>query len=132
MDIFFSRTKPITFVLTIFKFTKKFQGFPPHSFSFNKTFYFWNKSYWAFFFWRQYYVLFRIVYIKYIHNCLCNTSDIKGRFEKLNAGNTYITIKDHKGVFPEKPSFRLINPWKSETKKIGKNIFGKFHRVVIV
>ena len=32
------------------------------------------------------------------------------RVERLSEGNTYITAKDHKEEFPEKPSFRLINP----------------------
>ena len=56
---------------------------------------------------------------------------IEDRVERLSEGNTYITVKDHKKEFPEKPSFRLINPSKSE---IGKNqyiILDKVNKVVI-
>ena len=44
---------------------------------------------------------------------------IKDRVEQLSERNAYITVKDHKEKFPEKISFRLINPSKSE---IGKSV----------
>ena len=34
--------------------------------------------------------------------------------ERLSEGNAYITVKDHKGEFPEKTLFRLLNTSKSE------------------
>ena len=56
---------------------------------------------------------------------------IEDRVERLSEGNTYITVKDHKEEFPEKPSFRLINPSKSEIGKISKIIVDKVNKVVI-
>ena len=44
---------------------------------------------------------------------------IQDRVEQLSERNAYITVKDHKEEFPEKISFRLINPSKSE---IGKSV----------
>ena len=45
---------------------------------------------------------------------------IEHRVEQLNEGNTYITVKYHTEELPKKPSFRLINPSKSEIGKISK------------
>ena len=44
---------------------------------------------------------------------------IEDRVEQLSERNAYMTVKDHKEEFPEKISFRLINPSKSE---IGKSV----------
>ena len=38
---------------------------------------------------------------------------LRTELNKLNEGNVYITVKDHKEELPEKPSFKLINPSKS-------------------
>ena len=43
----------------------------------------------------------------------------------------YITFKDHKEEFPEKSSFRLINPSKAEIRKISKYILDEINNVVI-
>ena len=43
----------------------------------------------------------------------------------------YITFKDHKEEFPEKSSFRLINPSKAEIRKISKCIIDKINKAVI-
>ena len=48
--------------------------------------------------------------------------DIADRVEKLQETNSYITIKDHKPNFENNPSFRLINPSKTELGKISKRI----------
>ena len=53
------------------------------------------------------------------------------RVERLSEGNAYITVKDHKEEFPEKPSFRLTKPSKSEIEKISKIIFDKINKKVI-
>ena len=41
---------------------------------------------------------------------------------------TFISVKDHKEGFPNSPSFRLINPSKSEIGKISKPILGKINK----
>ena len=51
--------------------------------------------------------------------------------EWLSKGNAYITVKNHKEEFPEKPWFRLINPWKSKIGKISKIILDKVNKNVI-
>ena len=56
---------------------------------------------------------------------------IEDRVERLSEGNAYLTVKDHKEEFPEKLSFRLINPSKSEIRKISKIILEKVNKVVI-
>ena len=56
---------------------------------------------------------------------------IEDRVERLSEANAYVTVKDHKEEFPEKPSFRLINPSKSEIRKISKIILDKVNKVVI-
>ena len=43
---------------------------------------------------------------------------IEDRVEQLSERNAYMTVKDHKEEFPEKISFRLINPSKSEIGKL--------------
>ena len=51
--------------------------------------------------------------------------------EWLSKGNAYIAVKNHKEEFPEKPWFRLINPWKSKIGKISKIILDKINKNVI-
>ena len=46
--------------------------------------------------------------------------EIDDRMEKMYENECYITVKDHKENFPEKPTFRLINPAKSDIAKISK------------
>lgn len=41
----------------------------------------------------------------------------------VTVSEAYITIKDHKENFPEKPSFALINPSNSDIEKFSKSIF---------
>ena len=47
------------------------------------------------------------------------------RIERMYENKPYITIKDHKEHFPNKISFRLINPSKSDIEKISKTILDK-------
>ena len=46
--------------------------------------------------------------------------NIDDRIEKLQETEAYTTIKDHKKGFPNNPSFRLINPSKSDIGRINK------------
>ena len=50
---------------------------------------------------------------------------IEDRVERLQETNAYITAKDHKDDFENKPSFRLINPSKSDIGKISKLILDR-------
>ena len=43
---------------------------------------------------------------------------IEDRVKQLSERNAYMTVKDHKEELPEKISFRLINPSKSEIGKL--------------
>ena len=56
---------------------------------------------------------------------------IGDRVKQLSEGNAYITAKDHKEEFPEKPSFRLIKPSRSAIGKISKIIPDKVNKVII-
>ena len=65
---------------------------------------------------------------KVVHNI---QNEAKGIAEKLNLADrinttaqreAFITLKDHKPNFQNNPSCRLINPSKSEIRKISKNI----------
>ena len=50
---------------------------------------------------------------------------IDDRMERMYANESYITIKNHKEHFPNKISCRLINPSKSDIRKISKTILDK-------
>ena len=47
------------------------------------------------------------------------------RVDHLPRSETFVTLKDHKGNFYNKPSTRLINSTKSELGKISKTIIDK-------
>ena len=53
---------------------------------------------------------------------------IADRMERMEEPEAYITVKDHKEDFPQKPSFRLINPSKSELGKVSKHILGNINK----
>ena len=42
----------------------------------------------------------------------------------------YITAKDHKESFPQNPSFRLINPSKSDIGKVSKTILDRMNKEI--
>ena len=46
----------------------------------------------------------------------------------MHESEAYITIKDHKENFPEKPNFRLINPSKSDMGKVSKCILDQINQ----
>ena len=50
---------------------------------------------------------------------------VDDRVEIMQTGEVYITVKDHKDDFPNKLTFRLINPSKSDIGKISKKIVEK-------
>ena len=48
--------------------------------------------------------------------------------ECMNKSEVYIMIEDHKKDFPEKPSFRLINHWKSDIGKVSKHVLDQINQ----
>ena len=48
--------------------------------------------------------------------------DLEDRMEKLQTTEAYITVKDHKEDFNVKPSFRLINPSKTDIGRVSKQL----------
>ena len=57
---------------------------------------------------------------------------IDDRVQKLDENETYVTIKDHKEVFPNKMSCRLINLSKTDIGKISKQILDRVSSPVLV
>ena len=55
-------------------------------------------------------------------------SDIIG---KMQIGEYYITVKDHKEDFPHKISCRLINPSKSDIEKVSKIMLDKINSDIL-
>ena len=53
---------------------------------------------------------------------------IADRMECMDESEAYITIKDHKKNFPEKPRFRLINPSTSNMGKVSNHIFDQINQ----
>ena len=51
--------------------------------------------------------------------------------ELMEESEAYITVKDHKEDFPQKPSFRLINPSHSELGKVSKRILDNINKHII-
>ena len=51
--------------------------------------------------------------------------------EIMEQSEAYITVKGHKEGFPHKPSFRLINPSKSELGKVSKRILDNINKCII-
>ena len=56
---------------------------------------------------------------------------IADRMERMEESEAYIIVKDHKEDFPQKLSFRLINPSKSELGKISKHILDNINKYII-
>ena len=52
------------------------------------------------------------------------------RIQQLQETEAFISVKDHKEGFPNSPSFRLINPSKSEIGKISKHILNKINKLL--
>ena len=51
--------------------------------------------------------------------------------ELMEESEAYITVKDHKEDFPQKPSFRLISPSKSELGKVSKRMLDNIKKYII-
>lgn len=56
---------------------------------------------------------------------------IEDRVQKIQKREAFITIKDHKEGFPNKLSFRLLNPSKSEIGKISKQLLDNINKSII-
>jgi hypothetical protein len=54
--------------------------------------------------------------------------ELDERIEALPLNTSFLTVKDHKPTFPSKPSFRLINPSKSNMGRISKQILERVNR----
>ena len=62
---------------------------------------------------------------------MCQKFKITDRMELIEESEVYITVKDHKEAFPHKPYFRLINPSKSELRKVSKRILDNINKYII-
>ena len=51
--------------------------------------------------------------------------------ERMEESEAYITVKNDKEDFPQKPSFRLITPPKSELGKVSKRILDSINKYII-
>ena len=47
---------------------------------------------------------------------------LDGRMEKMQTSEAYITVKDHKENFNTNPTFRLINPSKTDVGRVSKQL----------
>ena len=56
---------------------------------------------------------------------------LNNRIQVLDDNEAYISIKDHKEGFPDKISCRLINPSKTDTGKISKQILDKVNTSIL-
>ena len=52
-------------------------------------------------------------------------------YSYIKETEAFISLKDHKEGFPNSPSFRLINPWKSGIGKISKHILDKINKSLL-
>ena len=55
---------------------------------------------------------------------------IEDRVDTTAEKNAFITLKDHKPNFLNKPTCRLINPTKSEIGKVSKKILGRINSTI--
>ena len=53
------------------------------------------------------------------------------RIDHLPKPGTFITLKDHKDNFSDRPSCRLINPTKNDPGKISKNIIEQINQEIL-
>ena len=57
--------------------------------------------------------------------------DLEDRMEKLQTSEAYITVKDHKEDFNVKPSFRLINPSKTDVGRVSKQLLDNINQELL-
>jgi hypothetical protein len=61
---------------------------------------------------------------------IATSLNLEDRIEQLAEKTAFITLKDHKPNFQNKPTCRLINPTKSEIGKISKKILEKINKAL--
>ena len=59
---------------------------------------------------------------------LIRDKDVMKRMETNEEGNSFVTIKDYKENFVNRPTARLINPAKNELGRISKLILAKINK----
>ena len=57
--------------------------------------------------------------------------DLEDRMQCLQTSEAFITVKDHKEGFPANPSFRLINPSKTDIGRISKAILDRINKELL-
>ena len=57
--------------------------------------------------------------------------DLADRMEKLQTSEAYITVKDHKEDFNVSPSFRLINPSKTDIGRVSKQLLDAINQELL-
>ena len=62
---------------------------------------------------------------------IASKSKIDDCVQKLVENEAYVTSKDHKGVFPDKTSYRLINPSKADIGRISKQILDRVNNTIL-
>ncbi len=62
---------------------------------------------------------------------IANTLDLEDRIDTTAQTQAFITLKDHKPNFSNKPTCRLINPCKSEIGKISKQLLQRINSSII-
>ena len=55
---------------------------------------------------------------------------ISHRVDQLQRHDAHITVKDEKERSPHNPSFRLINPSKSDIRKVSKTILDQLNKEI--
>ena len=61
---------------------------------------------------------------------ICDRLEIADRVEIFSETSPFISLKDHKENFNQRPSVRLINPSKSNVGKISKQILERVNKEV--
>ena len=56
---------------------------------------------------------------------------LANRMELLQTSESYVTIKDHKEDFHSKPSFRLINPSKTDKGRVSKQLLDDINKELL-
>ena len=56
---------------------------------------------------------------------------LEERMEKLQTSEAYITVKDHKENFNANPTFRLINPSKTDVGRVSKQMLDEINRCLL-
>jgi hypothetical protein len=62
---------------------------------------------------------------------ITETLSIDDRVQRMQESEAFITIKDHKEDFLHRPSFRLLNPSKTEIGKISKSLLDKINKNIV-